>query len=147
MARKRTPHGAYSSATALRRGFEGTTWGPWLRVTSRTVAGGASAAGTVCSAPSVSGSVNAGALSPSVSMSAQRTTQREHPRGGLPHAGAEAAVGAGALEQRPIDADPGAAARGEHDVVAGGDRAHGRLLERAGGAYRGRLHRVGHDDA
>jgi hypothetical protein len=64
IARKRTPRGPYSSATARRRGFQAITYGQWLQVWSSTVAGGASSAGTACSAPSVSVSVKAGTASP-----------------------------------------------------------------------------------
>jgi hypothetical protein len=65
MPRKRTPRGPYSSATARSRGFHAITYGQCRQVTTSTVAGGASASGTWCSAPSVSGSANAGTVSPS----------------------------------------------------------------------------------
>src|SRR5215218_7543349 len=65
MPRKRTPRGMYSSATARNRGFQAITYGQCKQVTTRTVAGGASAMGTWCSMPAVSGRANAGTESPS----------------------------------------------------------------------------------
>src|SRR4029079_11040224 len=64
IARKRTPRGPYSSATARRRGFHAITYGQWLQVWISTVAGGACSAGTVCVTPSVSVSENDGTVSP-----------------------------------------------------------------------------------
>ena len=40
MPRKRTPRGAYSSATARSRGFQAITYGQCMHVTTSTVAGG-----------------------------------------------------------------------------------------------------------
>jgi len=70
MPRKRTPRGAYSSATARSRGFHAITYGQWMQVTTSTVAAGATASGTRCSSPAVSGSVKVGTGSPRVKLGA-----------------------------------------------------------------------------
>src|SRR5215211_4452719 len=64
MPRKRTPRGWYASATALTRGFQATTYGQWLHITTTTVAGGTSSSGAAWVLPCVSGSSKAGIASP-----------------------------------------------------------------------------------
>ena len=70
----------------------------------------------------------------SYARSRERALERQNARRGGLHALPERARRAGLGEQRAIRPDPGSLAGGEHDVVAGADRAHRDLLGRAGGA-------------